>query len=1263
MHDDNTLARSNRIDEICDRFEQAWASCDRRDIETVLAENPDVDRGQLLRELIRLEMELRRRSGEDPAPGEYERRFPDHGITVGHDIDDTVLRQPTGQKRSETVDVSFHPDTETVTTGDLSGESTFLHGDSTTQPAGDAVDTGTKRFGDYELLHEIARGGMGVVYKARQTKLNRVVALKMIKAGELAGELDVQRFHAEAEAAAQLDHPGIVPIYEVGEQSGQHFFSMGLVEGEGLDTKLKDGPLPAKEAAKLIAEIAGAVQFAHDKGIVHRDLKPANVLIDADGAPKITDFGLAKNISGDSGLTATGQVMGTPSYMPPEQAAGRVDEIGPLADVYSLGAMLYALLTGRPPFQAANVMETLQQVLERDPVSPRTLNPAVDRDLETICLKSLEKDPAKRYATAGEFAGDIGRYLENKPIIARPIGKPARVWRWCKRNPLGATVVALLLFLAVAGPTVAAIQIDTNRRLDAALAGEKEATATAEAKERETAAALARVKVALASEQAALKRKDRALLETMDSIDAYVKVVKNAKLLKDPRFKGLLRDLLKDALAHYQRFVKEHEGEEDKEIRARVVRALYDIGFISHEKGSKNEAIRAYQQALTIQKRLARENSTVTVYQIGLATCYNDLAILYKQTGKPSEALLAYQQAQRIRERIASENPDETEYQNDLAASYNNLGNLYEATGKSAAALATYKQALAIWERLARENPKATAYQRNLAIIHSSVGIHYRKNGKMSRTLTAYRRALKIRQRLARENPAATDFQNELAASYYNLSVLYENTGEHDKARAAQREALTIQQRLARENPTVTKYQSHLATSYNRLGIHYTRLGKHDQASAAYRHALVIRERLARENPTVTLYQNDLAASYNSLGILYKQMGEHNKATAAYRQALTIRERLAHENPTVTLYQNDLAASYNNLGIFYKQVGKRNQANAAYQNALAILKRLARENPAVIKYQNDLAASYNNVGSLYRESGKSTEALAAFQEALAIWERLSRANPDAISYQSHLAKNHDNLGVCSYKSGKTTEALSAFRRALKIRERLARKNPGVQNYQNDLATSYRNLGVFFEATGESTKALEHFAKAANVTPRDSHNHVRLGIVLLKLKRYREAVNSFTTVIKLNPKYSRGYYYRGRAQARLSRFQLAKQDYARACRLSSTSTAQINSLAWLLATCPDESIRNGKLAVQLATRACKMTKWKSAKCLGTLAAAHAESGDFESAVKWQKEAQRLYSPELKERWAFLLELYNSAKPYRAPIPLKPPVRAPRPARIR
>jgi len=285
-------------------------------------------------------------------------------------------------------------------------------------PAGPIGDL-PREFGDFELLEELGRGGMGVVYKARQRSLNRTVAVKMILRGELASAADVARFRSEAESAARLDHPHIVPVYEVGDWRGQPYFAMKYVEGTTLTRRLADGPIPAREAATLLTPICEAIHFAHQRGILHRDLKPSNILIDPEGRPHVTDFGLAKRVSGDTQLTRSGAILGTPCYMAPEQAAGKRGQLGPASDVYSLGTVLYQMLTGRPPFQAATPIDTVLLVLEQDPLPPRLLNPRADRDLEMIALRCLQKPPTLRYATAKALGDDLTAYLHDEPITAR----------------------------------------------------------------------------------------------------------------------------------------------------------------------------------------------------------------------------------------------------------------------------------------------------------------------------------------------------------------------------------------------------------------------------------------------------------------------------------------------------------------------------------------------------------------------------------------------------------------------------------------------------------------------------------------------------------------------------------------------------------------------------------------------------------------------------------------------------------------------------
>jgi serine/threonine protein kinase len=317
----------------------------------------------------------------------------------------------------------------------------------------------------YEILGELGRGGMGVVYRARQVRLNRPCALKMILGGAHASPEMAARFLAEAEAVARLQHPNVVQIHTLGEAAGLPFFELEFLDGGSLDGRLDGTPWSAKRAAGLVESVARGVAEAHRQGIVHRDLKPGNVLLAADGTPKVTDFGLAKSLAADSGLTRTDTIMGSPSYMAPEQAEGKTRDVGPLADVYALGAILYELLTGGPPFRGTTALEVIDQVKNAEPVPPSRLVPGLPRDVETIALKCLQKEPGKRYESATALAEDLKRFIEDRPIAARPVPFWERGWHWTRRNPwlagaIGSTAAALLLALALA-----ILSADQNARI------------------------------------------------------------------------------------------------------------------------------------------------------------------------------------------------------------------------------------------------------------------------------------------------------------------------------------------------------------------------------------------------------------------------------------------------------------------------------------------------------------------------------------------------------------------------------------------------------------------------------------------------------------------------------------------------------------------------------------------------------------------------------------------------------------------------------
>eukprot|EP00913_Durusdinium_trenchii_P010880 g10209.t1 len=1098
-----------RIDVAADAFDAALQRGDEPQIESVLAGWAAADRTELLRELLRIEIEFRAERNEPISADTFSRRFPEQVDLIqqlfdahaqsASPVDETVMQIP----QASTIDADRMP-------GGQSDEIAF--GTSANLPA---------QFGDYEILEEIASGGMGVVYKARQKTLNRVVALKMIKSGEIADGEQILRFQSEAKAAAGLDHPNIVPVYEVGELSGRHFFSMGFVDGAGLDARLREGPLPPREAAQLIKTVAQAVQFAHDRGIVHRDLKPANILLaeqspspstvpappnaetaqeheidvatetrsamvaGEDAIPKITDFGLAKNLAADSGMTATGQVMGTPSYMPPEQAAGLVDEVGPPADIYSLGAVLYATLTGRPPFQAANVMETLKQVTEREPVHPAQLNPAVSRDLETICLKCLEKDAHRRYGSAGELADELSRYLDHQPILARPVSRPERVLRWCRRNPARAMVAAMALLIACASPVIAAVQISLRKEADINLAAFKTEKARADDKVVELALAVKRITNQKNRADRNVDRADRLLSEVVtDLADG------TGPLSRYPGTQKLRKRWLERARDYYQQFTTDNP---DARLTVKLGKAHFNLAqVLAQLSGTNQEAVKAYEKALEIVSGKSSENFKDKDLQLRIGTTLHNVAILYRDLGRKDDAMAANRRALEIFERLADRFPSDDILQDAVAGSYTNLASLLDEDDRARESLAANQQALQILERLEKRFPESEQRLASLAALRTNMANHLSLHGRPDQALDFWQRALSTYERLSARYPTRMEYEHGVQQVWNNIGSFHQRQGDSQKAIQAHQRSLKFCDSLTKKHPDVPRFQNSTAQCLSNLGSSYAQMRQNDAAISSYERATVILDKLIRENPTVLNYQVGLAKVSGNLGDVYVSLAKLAEAEKLYRRAFAIHDRLANEPQHAAVSARNLSRGWNRLGLLYQNLKRLKDARAAFDKSIATMDRLAKRSPDDTDLVVDLAGSRVNLANLilHDEPQAATELLG--KAIVALTEVVDRDPRN----QSGLTFLRNALTVRAYLRMKIREyagAVDDWRSALRL------DDGRLESYiERQLGLALAHTGQHAEAIALARKSLKSqqtpasgvvmagtFAVAARSVSRDS----------------------------------------------------------------------------------------------------------------------------------------------------------------------------------
>jgi serine/threonine protein kinase/Flp pilus assembly protein TadD len=1054
------------------------------------------------------------------------------------------------------------------------------------QPAEpDALSTeGVLAVPGYEILGELGRGGMGVVYKARQKGLNRIVALKMVLHAQHTALEERERFRREAEAVARLAHPNVVQVFEVGEHHGLPFLSLEFCAGGTLAERLDGTPWPPRSAARLIEQLARAVDAAHAASIVHRDLKPGNVLLTLPAAsqaldpsvvrlpstlnaaaprepgtpasaadplaerlgdcwtPKVSDFGLAKDLTA-AGHTVTGAVVGTPSYMAPEQARGMNREVGPAADTYALGAILYELLTGRPPFKGTTIHETLMQVVGEEPVPPSQLQRACRGDLETICLKCLQKDPKKRYPSARDLAEDLRRYQAGEPIKARPVGLAERGWRWCRRNPFIAALlaaVALLLSGGIASLTVLWLRSERNRTL-------------AEANLEEAESQRARAEQSLGAARRAIE-------------DYFTRVSEN-KLLGVPGMETLRKELLEAALAYYKSF-KEREAN-NPALVGDLTLAYFRVATITELIGDRMEARRHYVEALKMFDRLPEELSNQAIWQrrrgiclsdygltlmesgemkeagaqltraretleqlvrankdveirAALAKSYLNTALWHYKSGRTEQAADFYTRTRDLQEKVVAERPSWSEYKSDLSLTVMNQGSLLLETGKPKEALALYQRSRRIQRELVNAHPAAIYYRRLLGAVLHNIGMLHRLNSQYALALVAYQEAHKVRAYLAVGHADVNDYQNDVAETLNNLGEIQLADRRPAEALRTLKQSEEIFERLFKIHPKNTKFKNGLALAYNNVGVVLHQLDKSPEALAYHEKALKLRQELLDQDATVVDYHNNLADTYSNLGNTLRVLDKEDEARRYYQKSCAVYEKLIPGRPTTTKLQTNLALAYTNLGYLEESRDRPDVALQAFRKGFEVRQEVARHVTTVPRYQADLANSHFYIGKVLASQGEFQEGRKAYDLALAIQERLVKENKDVIDYRADLGRTYIQLGNLVRDEGKLLDAFQWYKKAREVWQKVVQERPDVAEFQSNLAVSHYNFGITLQDLRLALAALSAHKSGRDVRERLVKEHPRdkvyrrqlaeswnsCGIAELSLRRRDIALRSF-----------------------------------------------------------------------------------------------------------------------------------------------------------
>lgn len=1004
------------IDALCSQLESNWKS-DRHKPAEVLASNSTVkNRAALVESLVRSELELRDGTKSELELMEFLARFPSDG--------NAVRRAFIPVEELEKIDA-------TLPTSVLQSKAKM--------PA---------TMGPYQILEQFARGGMGVIYRARHMQLDRVVALKVILTGQLASEIEIARFRKESHTIASLDHPNIVPIYDVGESEGFHYFSMPLLEGDNLADRIHEHPLHAQQAAKWVLEIANAVSFAHQHGVIHRDLKPRNILLDASGKACVTDFGLAKVVSDRSEehylhglnipeLTMSGEVVGTPGYMAPEQAAGKPTSA---SDVYSIGAVLYAMLTGRPPFQAATLIETLRQVQDKEPVEPRRLNATIPRDLETIVLKCLSKNPKLRYETAAALSADLERFIEGKPISARATSKFEHAWRWVKRNPVvaglsSAVFVSLLIGLCVS---------------------------------------LWFYSLASSREELATQNFGIAL----STVKKYLTDVATSPELKSKGLEPLRRNLLKTAQEFYEQLEKQSK---DAVAKERLTDAQYNLGEINLELGNWREADRYFQQSIEgLESQVdGSANKSTLLLQVGNTYQMQAESRKHSDSKAWEEAIQA---ALKIYRDLNARSKSPTSMLG-IASTLADFGIHLENTDRASESVEAFKEVDEMCRELRQQmqvSADTYAAKRLLKII-DFLALHKQQHGKFVEAEEWLLASEDLAKSLIKFDPEDQQLIYRLARVYKNLNMIYSRLQRFDDSESRFQQSHEIFQQLTREHPLVHEYLDDNATLCMNRAVTLAQRGEFGGSAAAMQTAYLLQLELVTKKPDDFKSNWGIGLLCSNYGNVLQKTGELGESESKLGEAVGYFSKAKRIDPNDKNLILGMTSCQLNLGNLYRDQGKIVESKGLFESAVDALTELISKVPSVIGFRKSCVVGNINLATSCRELREFDRAIAAISAGKAMSEKLVEEQPDSVEFQSLFASVLTAESEVWTDTGDLQSATNGCEQALEILRNLIKTAESGDRFRISLAIALSDLTriqlreeKFLEALQTSEQALEAY---------------------------------------------------------------------------------------------------------------------------------------------------------------------------------------------